>query len=942
MTCQEARLHSNSPHSPLSNLAHISEPKRGILIQKIKGLSQRNLEEFIESTKSPVTRVSSFPGAHRLMRSSRSSRLTLKVSAVAEVPIVTCHCQMFIETLPSLQLYGDSALACLTFYRSLQAPTWDQLYSRLSKETWEALVHLFYTCETEEKEPLLIFAANLILSMTPCEAESRIGKIIYAVDHLPKKIKKINRLQIIKKLNQIDTIFQDVIQNVRQRLNTIKLIRQKTGLEDPEEGYYVNLTKEFAELLFTKKGQINQALVEFLLIEFILKDHKPTNHQNALKRSGMYLHLQEIREKIQEIRTPLSGNPIASHLIRLNLNKDPDEPITELDAKKTALAAFLSHLRQGPAGSCFATSFAILLLNSHPLFCFNDFISLLKTGKLTRTIENVSRDFPFLLRMNNYHLNVEFFVNREGYIHNTTPPFHHLSEVPGVVAACRAVGITQIKETLNSIILGLFTERFSQQTKKISIHFLLKKITDYSILHQPPSSARRTSPYYLTSFAYESQMSNPLLKAWENSLAEMSEGKDESMIKPSIYYSITTSLRKRICVISPEISPEILSKFMGLIQERLQERIHLHYDPNIQLEEGNCLGENKGGFLIYDTEGRTTPFDWKRVDNPDSFQELVCSILLTCNSKFSFLPKLIKYVSTKDFIDDTLSYYCTDNEEVLARGGSWKQLEYTPWRTICGNVSQRVLEVYLERATPPPTITINSEDLTFFFERIIQFLKELPEEKKALFRKNPFECIPIYTPSHAFTLLAGNHSLVKAMDSELSPIAWLNNQVFPGKFLAEIPLIESATKEVMKKAHALIPSDKQREFDEKIQMIPTHLTVGGWYAEFFSIFQEATSLKGDKVRKRALQIQTFIYESLPTKTIQKLAEHSVHLADTNWAREQKDCHLGICIDLISQDLALMYILEDDSLIFPLEQPGMFRSEWQIPLNPYEGFSFKEK
>jgi hypothetical protein len=782
----------------LSGLEYLEEQHRNPVLQKIEALRERHLNEFIASAEPGI------PRGHVPFRSlgqnTRSAPAVMQAQPYRSVaaPIVVCQYQPLIDTLPVFKLYGESPIECLEFVRTQSTFPWETLKPRLTAETWEALVLLYHHIDKtrlQEQVGILAFAVGLILLLPPCEAECRIGKLLYALDNTPDEtIKAMNCSHAAEKLHWIDSQFNEIINSIRHRLDNTRSILQETGFRETEQTYYIGLTKELAEILLTSKGEVNCSLREFLMIEFMLKDPQPTNHQKALERGLKNLTCDDIRGKIQQIKKPLYNNSTACHLIRLHLNMERDSPISDLDAKKTALAASLSHLRQGSVGSCFATSIGIVLLNSFPEKCFDDFGSLLSTGKLVRTVDGISRDFPFLMRMSSSNIDEKLILNKEGFLHNNLIRVHHISALPGIAAACRTVGIEDAFNVMTTIVAEQFVEQKSNVCKGISIYTLLKKIADYATAHTSLPPQHYSQLYHLTMFAYESQVSNPLLKAWENSLAEMSEGKDESMITPSIHYSLLTALKQKITKLTGIPAGDADNdKVLGCIKDELGQRLHLHYDPNIQNATPlSSAQQNKGGFLIYDTKFESKPLNWTRIDNPKTFQEFVSSIIenvkehlvsregATFKSKKwdRIFTKLSSYVDSDLFISKILTLYYPNNSEVLASGGSWRQMEYTPWRTICGNIAQSVLEVYTEQSMKHPTIKLNPNDAELLLATIINMLRDLPEGRKKILREDPFQRIPIYTLPHAFSLLVGHPTLIAAMDSPLPTNEWIEENLF--------------------------------------------------------------------------------------------------------------------------------------------------------------------
>lgn len=79
---------------------------------------------------------------------------------------------------------------------------------------------------------------------------------------------------------------------------------------------------------------------------------------------------------------------MAQSLIRNSLGLAPDAELTDADAKRAAMAALLTQVRQGAVGSCFATASAVRVQRNKPEQFLADMAAMLSTGMLKREIES--------------------------------------------------------------------------------------------------------------------------------------------------------------------------------------------------------------------------------------------------------------------------------------------------------------------------------------------------------------------------------------------------------------------------------------------------------------------------------------------------------------------------------------------------------------------------
>ena len=78
----------------------------------------------------------------------------------------------------------------------------------------------------------------------------------------------------------------------------------------------------------------------------------------------------------------------AQALIRNSLGLAADAKITDVEARRAAMAALLAQVRQVDVGSCFATASAVRVQRNNPAQFLADMAAMFSTGKLTRVIES--------------------------------------------------------------------------------------------------------------------------------------------------------------------------------------------------------------------------------------------------------------------------------------------------------------------------------------------------------------------------------------------------------------------------------------------------------------------------------------------------------------------------------------------------------------------------
>lgn len=160
------------------------------------------------------------------------------------------------------------------------------------------------------------------------------------------------------------------------------------------------LSRKLATLLIDEGGALRREEL-IPLVAFAKENLYPTGPEGELDapRREHLLFCLELLESSDEVRAALAalsrpwGNPQAEELIRQTLQLTSDLPLTDGDVRRAALSAWLCMLRQS-VGSCFATAPAILLHDEEPLAFFRDLKELIETGRLTRIWGEVEFSVP--------------------------------------------------------------------------------------------------------------------------------------------------------------------------------------------------------------------------------------------------------------------------------------------------------------------------------------------------------------------------------------------------------------------------------------------------------------------------------------------------------------------------------------------------------------------
>lgn len=251
-----------------------------------------------------------------------------------------------------------------------------------------------------------------------------------------------------------------------------------------------------------------------------------------------------------------AANQKAEEIIRDTLQLKHSEIITDAHARRAALSAWLSMLRQS-VGSCFATAPGIIIHDEQPQLFIKDLISLLNIGRLTRVVKGIEYSVPLSHTWGTGDLKKPFLLSKDS---------HDIGFAPGLIAAFQAADLIKENDSLedqaiavNQLIKNV-SKNFTQYGSRLivtadeviqnvlltSLNITGQDIQDYKNRPQNIISSGLVVPtsylsaggkgelcsnffkkYQDACIAFKSLADNALLKSWEYSLASFSETKSQ-------------------------------------------------------------------------------------------------------------------------------------------------------------------------------------------------------------------------------------------------------------------------------------------------------------------------------------------------------------------------------------------------------------------------------
>lgn len=813
-----------------------------------------------------------------------------------------------------------------------------------------------------------------------------IGKMIFLTNQdfftLYEAIEPDNISNTLLKINQL---FTKEVQLICNRLKEHYCTHKKTLLQSPEAALNTRIPIEIAQALITKNGKINIGIISLLRNIFISTNHLPINHEINLSYTLQCLQTSpNLCNALEKIHAPRQSSMPANHIIRCTLGLAPNVAITDIHARQVALAALLSHLRQGRTTSCFASSHAIHMLSGHLEKCLQDFSQLLSESKLTRIVNNTSIDFPIIVQMGSTDLDKSITFDAMGILWSENLQTDaHLSEAPGLRAAFKAIGIEDYKHYIKIIIEEIFQGTQNKQETR-TVKQLLQSIclVASKLNHQ---ESQLGFLYSKACYAFGSQLTHPLFPAWVNTIAGMAEARESGMIKTAIINTVGHSLGVMLGKLG-EFPHQTRKNALAHFTQKLAKKIHLHYDPTLIHEESLIDQDIKeGGFVLYHYQMQKSI----RIDHPKKFQYFLNEILETSSIETELSKKIKKFIFSEDGMLHILRKYHPSNESIqslhsnnellnletavendnvlkdfdlesrsmkvdhskktkttliesdysskncinLLSSTAISKLKYTPWITLTGNDSKAVLETYLEYKTPIKSEIFIPKMPIQLLTKIIDFGKALQGEEKETYLKNLNYLTPIrILGTHTFSLMLGHPTLMKIWkDKQHSEERIDKYLIQPGLKIANTPIEERMKTTLIDHiVDKFIPQSASERLINTLKKLPKEISIKNFRNACLKICTQISPEKTAILSKRAREFDTILCHTLPKNLKKTLYQSCIHFADTNWFEGAQDIHYAFAINPGTGDLEIWQIYANGTHLVALDQRRfLLNQEWEL-------------
>lgn len=576
---------------------------------------------------------------------------------------------------------------------------------------------------------------------------------------------------------------------------------------------------------------------------------------------------QTLVASIEGFEGPL--HPRGEIIVRATLQIPLNQAVTQVDARRCLVSALLSHLRQGPAGSCFATAWCVSLLADKAEQCVTDWIDLLQHGELVRRPFGEKLSFPCTLSIaaDGLDKRIQFQANDEKPLCRR-PVMRPLEQLSGLGSKQWAELLDQVVEDFAQELPGVWP--LARSVEHFA-HRIAARLSDDSSEQQSIAATLR--------LCYQSYFAHPLLRCWESTVASMAEAESSSPRSQELRDGL-----ERLWENYPEPS------FAKAAQNAVLARSRHLYTPDFSFDShADNWHRHRSAFVLYDTHNERAFDRWTVVENPADFHDFVSRALLDAGIPSDNAQDLVAPLLTDEGVQTVIADR-EENPTLDKPFEHYRALRYTPWVSFSGNNDYRVRQIHQNQATRPGCQWFYAQSPSELLWGLCRRVQRASTALLGELSRNPHFLLPVSTVRHSFNLPIGHqkwqklisdcHSesaLNELLGSAVADIAskvpddWQRGQI-RNQLLTRVPAEQS------EKANAIFTKDlPYRELRERV----------------------LTDFEPEAIS--ATQLDQWIWDSLGDADRQRLSAAAIPIADLNYRSDQgHDQLLAIMYNPISE------------------------------------------
>lgn len=733
----------------------------------------------------------------------------------------------------------------------------------------------------------------------------RVGKLIVVADY------RSDELENSPTWEQIAGIYDDFVVRQAEKITELHGYAERLGLQDASMIREMQVSRLFAMLCVSKAGVLNLGLIEDLNSRFLGSDEH--EWQRDMYRALRSLaETPELRQHFYQVKdVNWKSNNLALRALILMVQPDLNRRLADdRDARKLLFMTYITRLRQGPVGLCFADAVGISIQHAARTQYLRDLRQIICSGGVERVIDGKRELLTPTMTIADDALDQKLFVHGDSVSLTEDGPCVKIWQVQGLVAAGRL--LNKKPEDLAKYLDGL-------DAKQITANEFILRLSQ--------GNAQRAQ---VASSGFTAQTQNVLLRLWENSLANLAEAKKGDYFRNALLGSVKAGVKPTLDHLSqlfPTATPKALQVFMDTLNGQIELRYNQTLPCSAVAEDGQS---HEGGFVLY-KRGSKEP-----VGTPADFKTLVLEALCGAQNKLTdekiedaavqIFSQLFEAVEDKDghFLRRCFGAFSHQNK-VADPLAVWQSLAQSPLWSKTGDSSSAIWEVYLSALGQVPEEHIAPRNAKELLSWTIRQARKLAKRDDFLNAADKDRAYPARVWGvHSFRMLPLMESFAPLVASEADPQLLLKERFDEASSqVASLALsaqsIASIQKVLARYVHEAVPGPKSK--------LPTVQRYGRELIEWVS------SGAHQRGYVEALVLGA-ILESLPSDQVQPLRDSLVVVFDTNWQEDNENVYFCFFKDPITDKVILGVTNEDKSIINSRNLPPYINGTWQISECPF--------
>ena len=779
------------------------------------------------------------------------------------------------------------------------------------------------------------------------QARQDIGKVVFAIDR--SLAVKIDTTKFEESMASIRQAVTQEMKRVYQDLqNRDAAANAPFNIQDHDMLMYIEKPKEIAKMLLTSEGQINFGLIDEICHQFFSSIPPPLEYESGI----LYVMSQMTpgwQKAIDAVEVPNAANAASAALVRADLGLMPAESITRLHCQQGVLTGILSQLCQGSVGDCFAVSWAIKKHNEFLLESIADYTAIVRDGYLTRSVNGASDQFFFETTIADDGLDTQFTLNGDGTIDDYGKA--NFWDCPNLIAACRQMGISDLKSRKDAILAQIYASTVPQQKTWGQLIQACAEV--FQDADHPTEMLNMLGRYGF------SLSNNRLLRAWETSLAAMAEARRGDYVRDNVIDCVMQALDSHFTSADEKAHfhfyhKSLIEEVKKTFQKTLNDSFRLVYNGAIPLQHiSNDGSSSSGGFELYRRDVKDLANKGIRVATPEQFRTFVLDALdqtTAAEMKNVTNPQDRKVIASvtdalklcahsPDFMRSILWAYDKSNQNVPDPVAKYQDLERTPMTSLDGDDPWQVIAIDDKNFTPDVR-TIRPKDPGDLLKWLLGLAQWKESTQNYLNSTAPKEEDEATAPDHAFNIEFKNDEFKAFLGSKRAPGAWIQKTLIePGLAISNKEMDNGAKLMMQHKITEWLGDQLRKEAPDSLVQNMNDL-FSNLNANVMTVHHYAERLqdgliklfKSNKEQQAAwsLALDRMLIRSLPAADAKVIQDQAVRFAKTNWDSGPRNLYFCCFFNPRTQKVDFGSIAENHTSLEPMDQNEWIdQKQWEV-------------